>query len=230
MKWTLLTWTLWSLTACGERGSGDYAFDSRRLEPFSEVENRGEANIYLSVENGADDGEITVTGDDNLIGDVRTWVHGDTLVVETTHDLWPSHELRVVAAVSRVARIDNDGSGDVHADGAEGDFLLVVDGSGDATVDGDLDLLEVICDGGGDAHLDGSADRLEIAAEGSGDVEARDLRATDADVRVSGSGDVEVCVTGTLDASTSGSGDIDYYCNPDVVYPSTSGSGDIRGH
>jgi hypothetical protein len=65
---------------------------------------------------------------------------------------------------------------------------------------------------------------------GSGDVHARDLTVVDASIASSGSGDVELCVTGTLDAVSSGSGDIDFYCNPDVVYPTTSGSGDIHGH
>jgi hypothetical protein len=217
--------------ACGERGSGDYAFESRELPLFSKIENRSEVNLYIAVEADAVGGEVTVTGDDNLIDLVTTEVANDRLVVRTLYNVWPLHELRLIATVPSLKRCSNQGSGDSHITGISSEsFTLIVGGSGNASVDGDFTELEVRSDGSGNAELSGGAQQVLVNATGSGNVRARELPVRDAEVSVSGSGDVELCVTGTLDAHSSGSGDIDYHCDPAVVHPSTAGSGDITGH
>ena len=152
------------IAACGERGSGEYAFDSRQLQPFTAVENLGEVNLYLSVAADADAGELFVSGDANLLGAVRTWVRDQTLVVETDHDLWPSMELRLVAEVTELTDLEVAGSGDAHVTGLAGDFLIRINGSGDGFADGALGALEVRSNASGDAHLDGSAEWLEVTA------------------------------------------------------------------
>ena len=57
---------------------------------------------------------------------------------------------------------------------------------------------------------------------------AQDMTAQDVTIRTSGSSDIETCVTGVLDVSTSGSGDVTYYCDPAKINANTSGSGNIR--
>ena len=63
---------------------------------------------------------------------------------------------------------------------------------------------------------------------GSGDVDARDLKAQEAYVKVSGSGDVKVYASEGFRGRVTGSGDIDIYGNPEHVSRHVSGSGDIR--
>jgi hypothetical protein len=220
------------LVAC-EEGNGVFDSITHCLPAFSQIENRSQANLYLSVEPSADDSEtrISVTGDQNLIRDVEVFVTGDTLVVDTHHSMWPSLELRVIATVARLDDFENSGSGEAHINGLNGnDLAIYVTGSGDVTASGELDRLLLQVSGSGDTEISGSATDIDLDVSGSGDIKARRLAALDASVRISGSGDVEVCVTGELDATISGSGDIDYFCNPDAVHRFGSGSGDITGH
>ena len=65
--------------------------------------------------------------------------------------------------------------------------------------------------------------------EGSGDVNARGLKANDAEVSTAGSGNVTLTATKSLDASIEGSGDIVFSGNPSSVRRNVSGSGEVRG-
>ena len=59
MKSALLAFTLLSF-ACGEPGSGEYAFESRHLDVFTGVVNLGQANLHFAIEESAEGGEVTV--------------------------------------------------------------------------------------------------------------------------------------------------------------------------
>lgn len=218
---------------CGEAGSGIFASEVREVEGFFGVENRSEANLSLSVTSSAVAApvELTVSGDDNLIAEVRTWVTEGTLVIHTERALDPDIELQVVATVPALTLVDSSGSGDVYATGVAGELLEVISsGSGAVTVSADSAEIRLRSSGSGETQLSGTTANLDLSSSGSGDAQARGLSAATGVVSSSGSGDVEVCVTGELRAYASGSGDIDYYCNPDVVHDSSSGSGSVVGH
>jgi hypothetical protein len=62
---------------------------------------------------------------------------------------------------------------------------------------------------------------------GSGDINARRLRASDAVVRIHGSGDADIYADTEFDGSVYGSGDINVYGDPKYLDRHVSGSGDI---
>jgi hypothetical protein len=75
--------------------------------------------------------------------------------------------------------------------------------------------------------MKGTANYLDFSITGSGSVNAYDLTARKADVRISGSGGMELSVEDRLDAHVSGSGNVFYKGNPRVD-SSISGSGSVR--
>jgi hypothetical protein len=126
----------------------------------------------------------------------------------------------------------SSGSGDVDTQ----DFLgsaavsLEATGSGDLSWTGSAETLDVEASGSGDLTLHGSADELDGHVSGSGTLAGRDCPREAATVRMSGSGDGQLTVNGELEASVSGSGDLDIYGSPNIVRRADTGSGDIRLH
>jgi hypothetical protein len=231
MRTALILASLLWLAACGEPGNEVFATDTREVSSFSGVENRSSANVYIRVDPTITSGEVrlTLSGDENLIEDVDTWVEGGWLYVDTDHHLWPHFELKVDATVPALEDATNEGSGDIEVTGMNGEYAgLALLGSGDLRASGDLTNVSVDSSGSGNAYLSGTTDRIDVMSSGSGDVHGLGMQARLADVHASGSGKVEVCVTGRLEAYVSGSGDIEYGCHPDTVLPHDSGSGDIR--
>lgn len=129
----------------------------------------------------------------------------------------------------RLERVSLSGSGSFRAmdvlDGPE--LLFHVSGSGNVVAQVEADRLECRVSGSGNLSFTGSADDLVLDLSGSGEVDALDLRARDAEVKISGSSEVKLNVSDTLKARVSGSGNIDYRGAPRIDY-SGSGSGKIH--
>jgi hypothetical protein len=105
---------------------------------------------------------------------------------------------------------------------------LRTSGSGDAHLSGiEASRVHVRTSGSGDVHLAGGATSLNAQSSGSGDISAKDLRVEQGVLRTSGSGDVRGTVTESVDASSSGSGDITIWGKPGDRSRNSTGSGDI---
>lgn len=193
--------------------------------------------------------QIRIRGDENLISHVETRREGSTLEIETEGWLTPQVPLVVEVYTRYVDEIASSGSSNLRVIDLSGGKLLVeTSGSSDVKLKGKLELLEietsgssdvdiveleardirVSTSGSSDIELVGEASTLEVRTTGSSDVDASELLVRDVTIETSGSSDVDVCVTGTLDVSISGSGDVTYGCDPERVTRAISGSGDVR--
>lgn len=106
---------------------------------------------------------------------------------------------------------------------------LKVAGSGDLNLVVKATSIESAIAGSGNIKISGSADTLESRIAGSGDFEGFDLKVTDADFKISGSGTIKASVHENLNARISGSGDVYYKGNPKTdVKISGSGSVSMR--
>ncbi len=104
-------------------------------------------------------------------------------------------------------------------------------GSGDIEVEGfDGGKTSLVIAGSGYIEADGKLDYLRLTINGSGRADVPDLEVEDADVTINGSGNVLVRVSGNLEATINGSGDIEYIGEPEHVRSSVRGSGHIREH
>ncbi len=229
----------------GVSGSGKKASDTRTVGPFSRLQIDGSVDADVRVGPAQ---SVVVEGDDNLLALVRTETHGDQLQISNTESYNTRMGLRVRITVPRLDAIEVHGSGDVRAEGVHSDSLKVaLAGSGDVTVKGTADAVdvsvrgsgdvtvedlasrtvEVSVKGSGDVRLRGTTGELKVGVQGSGDVNCADLKGRTATVLIQGSGDVEVFATESLDATTSGSGNVTYGGNPPQVKHKSAGSGDL---
>lgn len=205
----------------------------RHLSGFNAIDAAGSFDVYITQ--GATE-SVKVDAPSDVIDRVITEVEGGTLRIHDKHGSWSwsgfGHKKMIVyVVVSDVNAIGITGSGDVYfKDGIRSPKLrLHVSGSGD--VYGKVDAKTLQCDisGSGDMKLSGHAESTSVNVSGSGDYTARDLETVNTSVHIAGSGDASVYVTGNLDASVSGSGDVNYRGGPKHVTKSKSGSGDISG-
>ena len=154
-------------TGCSLADDGPRTTEARHVPAFTRVENRGAVDVQLHV---GEPRRVRVRAGMKVIDDVRTEVRNGTLVVTFEHDGFFDSDVVVDASVPRLAGVENDGSGDIDADGTAGAVTLDLDGSGDV----DLSALRarsarVTQDGSGDAEVS-ARKRLDVSVDGSGDL------------------------------------------------------------
>jgi hypothetical protein len=241
------------LTACSVKldigsvtGSGVEKISTRQTAAFSRVDLKGSMRVTIVV---GQPRSVTVRGDDNLIGEIRTRVEGETLAISNRHSYRSKIGLTVAIRVPTLTAVELSGSGTIDVQDVKGaSFAVDLSGSGDIAVTGEatridlsisgsgkaklngLEAHEVRADlsGSGDIEASGKTDQLDISVPGSGDVRFDRLVARDAHVDISGSGDVRVWAADSLTADISGSGEIRYAGNPHQVNKDVSGSGAIK--
>lgn len=210
----------------GVKGNGKITTERREVPgPFDAISLRGSIDARVKVGPAP---SIAVTIDENLQRLVTLRLDDGTLVVEQEDDLRTSGDAWVEVTLPALRAFSTSGSGDARIEGGSGgDLALSTTGSGDLQWSGEAAALSVATRGSGDVLLEGRAATLSASSSGSGDVNGRGLTVRDADARTSGSGDVSITVDGgTLRASTSGSGDVTYRGTA-TVEARTSGSGEV---
>jgi hypothetical protein len=228
------------------KGSGVEKTSARQTATFSRVDLEGSMRVTIVV---GEPQSVTIRGDDNLIGEVRTRIEGETLAISNRHPYRSKIGLSVAIHVPALTAVELSGSGTIDVRDVQGaSFAADLSGSGDIALSGKPARLDLSISGSGEARLDrleaqevrielsgsgdieanGKTDRLDISLPGSGDVRADRLVARTAQVDISGSGDVRVWASGSLTAEVSGSGDIAYAGNPHQLDTNVSGSGEIR--
>jgi len=214
-----------TLVGCSINGSGPWInrgdltgetiTQKRSLDGFTGISLSG--NATLTVTQG-DSFSVAVTTDSGLQDHVDTAVRGSTLEIDQNYSIaGRSPSVTVAVTLPRLDTVDLSGSASTTIDGTSGESLHVSSsGASDIHIDAAVNTLAVVVSGSGAIDLAGTARSVELTISGSGLVTGAALKATTADVSVSGWGNVTLSVEKTLDASLSGSGNITYYGDPEV--------------
>lgn len=213
------------------KGNGNNVTIERNTGDYDGVAVSGWFDVDLVSGN---EGEITLTGEENLLEYIITEVKDGKLVIKTEKGVnlktsnWKSG-IHITVPVESISSVSMSGSGDiVGKTKIKTDyFKTAMSGSGDITLDLDVQNISASMSGSGDITLSGDTTNFEATISGSGDIEAYDLEADNVDATISGSADIQVTANKSLKARVSGSGDISYKGNPEKVNTKTSGSGDI---
>lgn len=201
----------------------------------------------------ADDGAylVAVTVDDNLVQEhLKVELDGDTLHIGL-EPLWNYHDvtLRARVAMPRLTGLEASGSSSVlvtklqsgdaielEASGSSAVEMVgvrfgavTVDCSGASRVEGSAEVGEVAGEvsGGSAVDLAGTASGLRLDASGGSRLELLELRATDADLTLSGGSNGRVTVTGTLDVQVSGGSRLEYAGDPRLGEVDVSGGSEV---
>lgn len=235
-----------AFTGCGQAYTGPSATQGREIETVSAVEldTSGELNVATG-----DHATLTVTAGENVIDRLTAEVKDEVLHLGIDGEplAWGGdirYELTVptLDAISVLgsgeAKVDLTGaaepailvkgSGSVHAEGIAADSAsMTVAGSGSIAVQSiDVQKVTTKIDGAGEITANGTTDEQDVEIRSSGDYYAHDLESTNARVAIGGSGTADVSVTGALDATIGGSGEIRYAGRPKITQD-ISGSGEV---
>lgn len=187
-------------------GSGVKASDSRELSPFTEIELDSQSDVNITF---AKHQSFMITGDDNIIGLIKTSVSNGKLRIYSDKSFNTNLNLVVNIVMPELSRIDLNGSGDINVNKINiSSFSGNINGSGDITITG-------------------TSNYTEVNINGSGNINLFNLMSSNVKARINGSGDINVYASKTLDAEINGSGDITYKGGC-YVTTKINGSGKIK--
>ncbi|ADV50156.1 DUF2807 domain-containing protein [Cellulophaga sp. E16_2] len=229
--------SLVTITSCSAqwgkkiKGNGVFKTIERATEDYDSVSISGWFDVDLVA---GTEGEITLTGEENLLEYIVTEIKNGQLVVkvEDHKNLQPSkwkNSIKITIPVEAIEALSLSGSGDVIGKKTlkTDRFKMTMSGSGDISLSLEANTISATMSGSGDMELKGSTNDFKATISGSGNIKAYELEADNVKATISGSADMQVVANRSLKAQVSGSGDISYKGNPDKLNTKISGSGSI---
>jgi len=231
------------LTACQalQKGSGKLKTEAFNFNDFSAVEVNGPIRVNTSY---ADAYNVNLTVDDNIFSDIEISKEDNTLKVSLKKSsFFGIRKTRYVDAVAdldiimpqlrsltlsgtaegTISGFNSRASMDFELSGAStlelkgisaGDMSFNI--SGASTVSGDIVAGDITykVSGASTVHLDGTVSNVTCDASGANQIKLDELKAVNADIRLSGASTATINLTGKLDVNLSGDSDLFYFGNP----------------
>lgn len=219
-----------SCTTRRVKGNGEIVKQDRKENSFHSVKVAGAFDVYFSQ---ADEQEIVIEADDNLLRYIETRVEDGVLRIRTKsgRNLRPTEDMKVYIKAPKYKSLGIAGSGNLVAEtkiASTEKVKLSISGSGDIKLQEiDAPQVDVNISGSGKAEGFGNTRDLEIDVAGSGDVMMKELKSENAKISIAGSGNVWIFASMKLDVRVAGGGDIHYYGNPADIKSKLAGSGNL---
>ena len=213
------------------KGNGNVTTKTHNTSDYNEIKVVGFMDVKL--ESGTE-GSITVTTDENIQEYIIIESKNGTLTIKVKNkvNIQTKKGVHITVPFKDLNKVSLTGSGDVLTSSKinSASFEVELTGSGDVILDVDATTIDAKITGSGDLKLKGNATDLEVKVTGSGDFSGKSLTSQNTQVYVSGSGDAIVYASKSLKARVNGSGDINYYGNPESTDTKVMGSGDISSN
>jgi len=210
-------------------GTGNIKTESRSAKDFSTIELQTSADVEIVKGNTFN---VSVSDYENLVKYLIVEVVDNRLIIKNqpkTLNLWNSKAKVIVTLPDPLYSIKLAGSGNIKVLSAFNDLkFMLVSGSGNIEVNSNCRLIKLEAQIAGSGNIDGNGTVQDLFTKisGSGNIKFSEMKAKNANCRLSGSGNIYVFIENRLDAFLAGSGDIVYSGSP-VVNSHLSGSGSI---
>ena len=190
------------------KGNGVEKTVERKMATINILEVSGP--ITVKVASNQIEQYVRITGDENILPLVSTIAQGNQLNIFPTRPICTDLGITVDISVGNLVALISSGSGNITVKEINnGRFSLVLSSSGDV-------------------ELAGHATLSEFEITGAGDLEARDLKTKGTTMHMSGSGVANVHASQTFYVDMVGSGDINYFGNPQEVVKEIVGIGTLN--
>lgn len=219
---------LFAFSACDcIEGEGPVETEHRNQRGFDAIELEISANVYIKQ---ADQFEIKIDAQQNILDILRTRIRGNTLVIDYEEMcVMNRSSIDIYISMPELSELNVDGSGDIVSDDVFGsdEIYMSISGSGSIDVEVEAEEVDLKISGSGDIIVSGRTVKLFTSTSGSGVIQANRLKADNVKVRISGSGSVKVYAIEYLETKISGSGSV-YYNGDPRINSNINGSGRIR--
>ena len=205
---TFVLVSLLAQAACmmvGVHGSGVRKTEKRDLAPFTAIETSGAFEVNVTCQQPA---SFEIEADDNILPLVESEVRGGVLHLRTRKTYFSNAGIMVRISLPNLEVMRSTGAGKFRITNLKNDHFTI-DSTGAATF-----------------VAEGQSKSVEISSTGAGKIDAHDLEASDASVKVTGAAGVEVYAIDQLDVTVSGAGRVIYSGNPKVS-KHISGAGQV---
>jgi len=189
-------------------GSGDLVSENRPASSFTSVSVEGSAEVQLLP---SDTESLRIEADDNIIDKVITEIEDGTLHIYLEKGSYTNITVRAYVSMKKLESLSCSGSA-----------------SFETKKPFDMDEFRCRINGSSSVKISGRANKEAIEISGTGNVSNYNLEASEAKVTISGAGNVQVTVKDKLEAVISGTGNITYDGNPQVVNQKIFGVGAIN--
>jgi hypothetical protein len=212
------------------KGDGNIVKETRTVSDYDEITTGG--SFYVDLVAGKE-GNILLEGDKNLLDLIITEVKNNKLKVGFQKGVnvdYRSGKIKITIPFDKISKINFAGSGEIETKNPiiSSSLEIILSGSGKANIETNVDKLSAILSGSGNVNISGSTTDLSIKLSGSGEIDCSNLKSSNVDTLLSGSGDITVNCNKNLMGRVSGSGNIFYSGNPEMVDKKVSGSGNIK--
>lgn len=217
------------IASCGKKveGSGNLITQERTVAQFTNIQADGSYNVVITQDTLQ---KVVVKTDDNIMGDVKTEVNGNTLRIyfANHHRNYNPTFMTVYISSSLIDDVNLSGSGSISSTNQliTPSPKYTISGSGNVNMSVQSQSVETNISGSGNIDLAGTAPTSQHTISGSGNISALGLASSNVTITISGSGDANVWADSTLNVTISGSGKVRYTGNP-AVTTQISGSGNV---
>lgn len=219
-------------------GGGDLSFDINAASTSCKVSGGGDADITGTI--GECNLQISGGGDLKLKAGIReldaTVSGGGDAAIRSgersgniTISVSGGGDLSLNVNTDRfTANVGGGGDATITAGTNTGDSDIHVSGGGDLNMELGAENVRMTVGGGGDALLKGTVQNLEAAISSGSHLDAAGFKAVNARVTLTGGSGAKLNVTGALDISASGGGQVYLTGNPEIKNSSLSGGSEIH--
>lgn len=211
-------------------GNGNLIREEFTISDYNEILLNIPAEVFYNNDTIASP-YLQIYGDENILSHINVDVKNGKLIIKSKNDVnLKATSLKIFTNSGNLNAFDIAGSGKVYLKGEinAGEIRLNISGSGYISADSlYCERIKLNIFGSGSTQLTGVSNYTEFNISGSGNIDALKFSSLKANAKVSGSGRIKLWVGQELEASISGSGDIQYKGYPETVNTQVAGSGHI---
>jgi hypothetical protein len=233
------------------KGKGAVEKQDRDAKDFKGINLMGSGDVFVKQGTAY---KVVVEGQKNILDILETVVKNGILEIKFKKGSWNINydKLNIFIETPSVSSIELSGSGNMTIESAlnTNDLTIKVSGAGDIKAAdgvttkklnveiggsgnimiGTTSATELSADilGSGNFSIKGTGEKAELTVTGSGNIEANEFVTKSIEAQTTGSGDINCHATESIDASVTGSGNISYAGNAPSVKSKVTGSGEIQ--
>lgn len=222
--------TTFSFSACDiacKQGSGKMVSENREVSGFDKLDISGSYNVVIKQDPVE---SLTVTADDNLLGNIKSDVSGHELHIRSKGNMCSSGKFTLTISLRDLTGISTSGAVELTSNGKikAKDVELDMSGATKITMDLDAGIVNTTGSGITELNLKGQAGTHNVKLSGGGEINALDFVVAKYNIESSGATHCKINVLNRLDLDSSGASEVEYRGNPTTINNNKTGAASLK--
>lgn len=207
-------------------GSGNIVKETRKLDTFTKVDVKSGINCIIKQ---ADNFEVLVEADDNVIKEIKTRVENGTLIIESDFGNYHNATRKVTVTMPKIDNLETSSGATLKSlNVLTGTNISLKSSSGsemDVNVESDTVSLET--SSGSEQNVKGKALTVFASSSSGSSIDADELLANDVSAQSSSGSSIDVHSIVNLNGKASSGSSINYKGNPKQVTKEETSGGSV---